>query len=263
MPVTLSWEQPDTTVGENAGSARLRAYAVTTVDKRPEDGFSFDASVSTSDGSASQPGDYTQVDVTVTFSQSDFSRATVNGQRVYRAVKQIVVHVVDDSEDEPRETFTATLAYSGPTLPHLQGGAATATVTIIDDDPPVVSGDVATDYAEDGSGPVAMYTAINPQNAVITWSLSGNDRRDFSISSTGSLTFVSPPDYERPADHDADNIYRVTVQASHGTATGMLAVTVTVTNEDEAGKVTLSPAQPRVGARLTATLTDPDGKHLR
>ena len=41
VPVTLSWEQPDVTVREDAGSATMRAYAVTTVDKRPEDGFSF------------------------------------------------------------------------------------------------------------------------------------------------------------------------------------------------------------------------------
>ena len=90
VPVTLSWEQSDITVGENAGSATLRAYAVTTVDKRPEDGFSFDASVYTSNGSAIQPGDYAQVDDTVTFSRNDFSRATVNGERRYRAVKQVL-----------------------------------------------------------------------------------------------------------------------------------------------------------------------------
>ena len=47
VPVTISWERSAITVGENAGSATLRAYAVTTVDKRPEDGFSFDASIHT------------------------------------------------------------------------------------------------------------------------------------------------------------------------------------------------------------------------
>ena len=30
VPVTISWEHSDVTVGENAGSATLRAYAVTT-----------------------------------------------------------------------------------------------------------------------------------------------------------------------------------------------------------------------------------------
>ena len=79
VPVTISWEQPEITVGENAGSVTLRAYAVTTVDKRPEDGFSFDASIHTSNGSAGQPGDYTQLNDTVAFSRNDFSRVTVSG----------------------------------------------------------------------------------------------------------------------------------------------------------------------------------------
>ena len=134
VPVTISWERLAITVGENAGSVTLRAYAVTTVDKRPEDGFSFDASIHTYNGSAAQPGDYTQVDDTVTFSRNDFSRETVNGERRYRAAKQVTVTVVDDTEDEADEDFHATVAYSTPTLPHLKGASADATVTITDND---------------------------------------------------------------------------------------------------------------------------------
>ena len=127
VPVTLSWEQPDLTVSENTGNATLRAYAITTVDKRPEDGFSFDASISTSNGSAAQPDDYTQVDDTVTFSRNDFSRVTVNGERRYRAAKQVPVPIQDDTSDEDEEDFTATIEYANPGLPHLQGGPATMT----------------------------------------------------------------------------------------------------------------------------------------
>ena len=134
VPVTLSWEQSDITVGENAGSATLRAYAVTTVDKRPEDGFSFDASIYTSDGSAAQPGDYTQVDETVTFSRNDFSRATVNGERRFRAVKQVLATIQDDTSDEDEEDFTATIEYANPGPLHLQGGPATMSVKITDND---------------------------------------------------------------------------------------------------------------------------------
>ncbi len=134
VPVTLSWEQPDVTVRENAGSATLRAYAVTTEDKRPEDGFSFDASIRTSDGSATQPGDYTQVDDTVTFSRNDFSRVTVNGERRYRAVKQVQVPIQDDTSDEDEEDFTVTIEYANPGPPHLQGGPAVMSVKITDND---------------------------------------------------------------------------------------------------------------------------------
>ena len=149
VPVTLSWEQTDVTVGENAGSATLRAYAITTEDKQPEDGFSFDASISTSDGSAAQPGDYTQVDDTVTFSRNDFSRVTVNGERRYRAAKQVLAPIVDDTSDEPDEDFTATVAYAGPSQPHLQGGPATAAVTIEDNDLPQVTIEAVTTSAQE------------------------------------------------------------------------------------------------------------------
>ena len=134
VPVTISWEESDITVDEDDGSATLRAFAVTTVDKRPEDGFSFDASVYTSNGNAAQPDDYTQLDDTATFDRNDFSRVTVNGDRRYRAAKQIVVNIEDDTIDEIEEDFTVTFEYSNSTLPHLQGGPATATVKIADND---------------------------------------------------------------------------------------------------------------------------------
>ena len=104
------------------------------MDKRPEDGFSFDASISTSNGSAAQPGDYTRVDDTVTFSRNDFSRVTVNGERRYRAAKQVLVPIVDDTSDEDEEDFTATIEYANPGPPHLQGGPAIMGVKITDND---------------------------------------------------------------------------------------------------------------------------------
>ena len=72
------------------------------------------------------------------------------------------------------------------------------------------------------------------------------------------LTFVSAPDYEMPMDMGGDNMYMVTVMADDGTNMDTQDVTVTVTNVDEMGTVTLSPMQPRVGTPIMATLTDPD-----
>ena len=50
VPVTIAWQQNAVTVNEGAGSAVLRAVATTTEDRRPEEGFSFGVSVTTSDG---------------------------------------------------------------------------------------------------------------------------------------------------------------------------------------------------------------------
>ena len=71
--------------------------------------------------------------------------------------------------------------------------------------------------------------------------------------------FPVPPDYESPADSDGGNDYEVTVEALRGGVTVTRSVTVTVTDVDEAGSVSLSATRPRLGVVLTATLTDPDG----
>ena len=162
VPVTLGWEQAAVTVNEGTGTVTLRAVALTTKDKMPDTGFSFDASVSTSDGTASQPDDYTLPSDTLTFSRSEFRRATVNGQRRYRAVKDLTLTVVDDTEDEPEEGFTVTMAYSDPTLLHLQGGPATAEVTIADDDhvPITISWEESTHVVDENVGTITLNAVL-------------------------------------------------------------------------------------------------------
>ena len=97
-----------------------------------------------------------------------------------------------------------------------------------------VSGITSSDYAENGTTSVATYAVADAGTSTITWSLSGDDSGDFSISSAGVLSFSTSPDYESPADSDTDNVYQVTIKASDGTSTGTLDVTVTVTDANEA-----------------------------
>ena len=108
----------------------------------------------------------------------------------------------------------------------------TVTITVTDEnEPPVISGKTTVYYVEDRTDAVATYTATDPEDAQITWSLAGEDSGDFSISATGVLTFSTQPDRENPADEDANNVYLVTVQASDGPNTVPLDVVVTVTDE--------------------------------
>ena len=116
------------------------------------------------------------------------------------------------------------------------------------------------EYPENGTGPVATFTAIDPEGESIVWSLAtGDDMEDFEIDN-GVLRFKSSPDYEALGDTGIDNIYEVTVQASDGgmETTAMEKVTVEVTNVEEAGTVMLSTLQPQVGMPIIATLSDPD-----
>ena len=128
-----------------------------------------------------------------------------------------------------------------------------------------ITGPPTHDFPEDRTNLVlGTYTAAGPAGTTPRWStLSGDDAGDFSISSAGALSFRSQPNFEVPADADTDNVYEVTLQASvtsdGETLTDDLDVTVTVTNAEEAGTVTLSPTtRPRVGTEITAALTDPD-----
>ena len=106
---------------------------------------------------------------------------------------------------------------------------------------------------------MATYMAAGQAAAGATWSLEGDDAGRFSISSGGVLTFRSTPNFESPADQGGNNVYNVMVKATSGAIDATLAVTVTVTNEDEGGTVTLSSDQATVGDELTAEVTDIDG----
>ncbi len=127
----------------------------------------------------------------------------------------------------------------------------------------VITGPATVSYAEDRTNAVATYTASGPNAASVTWSLTGADMGDFNISSAGVLTFKTQPDFEAPADADTNNVYQLTVTATDGvvTVTKNIVVTVTVTNVEEKGTVTLTMEtdKPRVGTAITASLSDPDG----
>ena len=133
----------------------------------------------------------------------------------------------------------------------------TVTVTNVDE-LGTLTGNPSISYRENRMDAVGTYTASGPDADMANWSLEGDDAGVFSINNNGMLTFRSSPDFENPADADTDNVYEVAVKADAGGEMEMMAVTVTVTNEDEPGTVALSMMRPLVGTELTASLDDPD-----
>ena len=117
----------------------------------------------------------------------------------------------------------------------------------------------AISYAENGTGPVATFTATDADGDAIVWSLNGDDKERFTITG-GVLAFKESPDYENPNSAEKvgtledKNVYKVTIRATGGSHD----VVVMVTNVDEPGKVTLDRPQPQVGRDLEATLRDVD-----
>ena len=115
---------------------------------------------------------------------------------------------------------------------------------------------------------MATYSATDPEDPsadITRWSVTGRDGGDFTINEDGELTFRNPPDHERPADSDRDNVYEVTVRSSDGRYYGTLDVTVTVEAVNEApefrsGSTTEFTYQENGTSDLyTYRATDPEG----
>ena len=281
VPVTISWDQSDVTVDEDDGSVTLTARAITTVDKRPEDGFSFDALVFSTNGSAIQPDDYTQIDETLTFDRADFSRATVNGERRYRATKQVTVTIADDTADEIEEDFTVNLGYDDPSLLHLQGNAAFATIKIGDNEyvPVMLSWEETDVEVSEDAGSITLYARstttvdsaplsdVTFDVRVSTRSGSAQQNSDFTpLSETETIlhTDFSPTTVNGDLRYRAerqividitDDIYdegdeNFTVTLSYASSGlpylqgGSATATVTITNDDEGGPVRPRPIPP-------------------
>ena len=129
---------------------------------------------------------------------------------------------------------------------------------------PAVTGPAEAEYAENGTDPVVVFTATDPENmGAVVWSLDGDDADDFKIDKSGGvLSFKKSPDYEMPTGGGGNgtaNAYSVRVIATD--ADGIMSrkpVAIEVTNVDEAGKVSLDKVAPYPGEPLTASLSDPD-----
>ena len=114
---------------------------------------------------------------------------------------------------------------------------------------------------------LATYAATDPDaGATLTWTLSGGDAGEFTIVG-GELKFSAVPDFESAADDNTNNAYSVTVNVRDSlndagnadtAVDDSIDVTVTVTNVDEAGTVTISGTEEG-GETLTASVTDIDG----
>ena len=97
--------------------------------------------------------------------------------------------------------------------------------------------------------------ADDAENDTLTYTLDATGRDTFAIvATTGQLQTKAALDYESGTSHTVT----VTARDPAG-ADDTITVTITVTNVEEAGTVTLSSLQPQAETALTAALDDPDG----
>ena len=108
-------------------------------------------------------------------------------------------------------------------------------VSNVNDAAPEFTSAAAVSVAENSSGVVHTVQASDVEGDTISYSLAGTDADSFSLdSSSGALSFFSPPNYEDAQDHDQDNTYELSISASDGSNSTSQDIAITVTDSNEA-----------------------------
>ena len=96
---------------------------------------------------------------------------------------------------------------------------------------PLFSVSSSQTYVENSG--VSISVAANDQDASasVSYSLSGLDASKFSISSSGSLSFASAPDYENPSDNGLNNVFNVSVTASDGSSSSSVSLVISLSDD--------------------------------
>lgn len=195
---------------------------------------------------------------TVTWSKSgaDNARFTLTGN---------VLTITAQNFESPQSTLnsnvyvvviTATDASTNATSQTLS-----VTITNVNEAPTITAfsaADTATySVAENTAALFNINVTDVDAGTTLTYSLTGTDSADFTISSTGVLSFSPVPDFEAPIDSDTNNIYIVTTWVSDGSLSDSQTVTITVTNQNESGSAstpTLS-GTPYKGISIATTVS--------
>lgn len=143
-------------------------------------------------------------------------------------------------------------------------------VTNVNEAPTITSnlGNTTITLAENSLA-VTTVTASDPEGAAQTYSIAGGtDAARFTINAaSGALAFVQAPDFEAPADANADNSYQVIVRASDGTLSATQTLTVVVSNINETPVIVSNGGAASASLQVlenttavtTVVATDPEG----
>ena len=187
---------------------------------------------------------------TTTWAFNDVSRTDEASDDATRSTRVTSYRYTVQASDEGRRIRVSASYTDG----HGAGKSASTTSGVVQPRPnraPTTPSGASSVSVAENTTSVGSYTATDPDGDGLTWSV---DNSAFSIAG-GALRFRSAPNYESDA-----RSYSVGISVSDGSLTsGTKTVSVSVTNQDEAGTVSLTSSSPRVGDRLTASLADPDG----
>ncbi len=209
--------------------------------------------------------------VTFTLSGADAGQFSLSstGDLTFNTAPDFEMPTDTGGNNEYEVIVTAT---DGQSPPMTAMQVLTITVTDENDNVPVFANGATTTvaYAENATTAVTTVLATDADaGQTVTFTLSGGaDAGQFSLSSTGELTFNTAPDFEMPTDTGSDNRYEVTITATDGQSppmTAMQALTITVTDMNDnapvfAGGTTVAVAYAENATKevTTAVATDAD-----
>lgn len=177
-------------------------------------------------------------------SEPNFEAPTdVGANNIY----EVVLKALDLGDNIGYETITVTVTNSNDApIISSNGGGASATISLVENTPSVTTAQ-ATD---EDSG------------ATLSYSISGTDSGDFAINtSTGALAFASNPDFEAPADSDANNSYLIILAVSDSFVTDTQTVTINISNVTEGAQANTpaisGPIYKGVSVNITITIDAP------
>ena len=108
------------------------------------------------------------------------------------------------------------------------------TVTNINE-APTIAGLTTVGYAENATGAVATYTAVDPESGdPVSWTVGGADALRLAVNEQGVLSFKTPPNFELPSDANQDNTYEIEINVSDGYLSVAHHVSVAVVNANDA-----------------------------
>jgi hypothetical protein len=167
-----------------------------------------------------------------------------DGDNIY----DVVVSASDGSQSDTQALAISVGNVNEAPVIVSNGGAATATLTTGENETAVT-----TVAAEDSEGGV-VYAIVG-----------GSDAALFMLdAATGALAFLEPQDFESPGDANGDGVYEVVVGADDGTFSDTQALSVTLSDVNEA-PVIMSGANVNNENFTTAGgvwASDPDGDQL-
>ena len=235
------------------------SYAIgSVVETLPAEGFEYvSGSVMPSDIAPTQSPSGQQVTFPLLGEQSFTYDVTVTASPGEHTFSGVLTHGIDKTVAQIGETTVTVDAAGTVTPPPSSGGGDGAS----NRDPVFGEGGTAArSVAEDAvaGAPVGnAVTASDSDGDSIAYSLAGDDASLFAIDTgTGQISVAQGT----ALDFETRSSYSVGARASDGrNGQATIAVTIAVTNVEEAGTVSLSSANPEVGVTLTAMLEDPDG----